>query len=199
MFPLECRSPRCLLLLLIPAREACMCRRFLRWRSRPGEAKFSASAFHAYLWFRSFSFLRVEPWAERAWFQHAFERPFSAQSGPVAATPAPADPSHARTVRKRRLSEPDDGALETTLSQAATGDRAAREGALVSLSEASARAEVVERRTAAHLLLCELFRLMWRSTKRSVEAELGLAAPSVVTHSLAFSSIEAHFYKKQHA
>lgn len=53
---------------------------------------------------------------------------------------------------------------------------------------------------SAHALLLQLcHRYMWRNSKRTVRAQIGLPPQTQLVHSLRFSSIEEHFYRKQQA
>ena len=86
-------------------------------------------------------------------------------------------------------------------ARASTAARAAAElAAEAAAAEAAGEAAAADSAAArAHaLLLRELHALLWRNSKRSVESELRLPPNTAVTHELRFSSIERHFYSKQH-
>jgi hypothetical protein len=52
----------------------------------------------------------------------------------------------------------------------------------------------------AHALLLQLcHKYIWRNSKRTVRAQIGLPPQTQLVHSLRFSSIEEHFYRKQQA
>ncbi|KAL1518983.1 hypothetical protein AB1Y20_003252 [Prymnesium parvum] len=97
------------------------------------------------------SFLQLEPWSERAVWQHMIERPIATLAAAVAA-----------------------------------GDEA-EEARWVGAAE------------QAHCMLLQLLHsVMWRNSKRSVISQLEIPPQSTRTHMLVFSSIERHFYNKQH-
>ena len=193
------------------------------------------------------SFLRLEPWCDRAWWQHAVEAPLTLGREPAPlAPPAPCPPAHAappdQTPRQRcpkghalthvdasRMQwycdrcdpggEPRLGGAETWRCKRCDYDVCAEcIGSIEFTAPPPPRARkpapappappppppdrspAVRAAAAAaeHQLLDVLHAVMWRNSKATVVDQLALPPQTVVTHSLAFSSIEQHFYMKQH-
>tara|TARA_B100000513_G_scaffold161381_1_gene78327 strand:+ start:134 stop:1387 length:1254 start_codon:yes stop_codon:yes gene_type:complete len=122
------------------------------------------------------AFLGARPWDDRAWWHAAIEAPLSVAVAPLAS--APRVPARASKAARAALELAAEAAAAEAAAEAAAADSAA------------ARAHA--------LLLRELHALLWRNSKRSVESELRLPPNTAVTHELRFSSIERHFYSKQH-
>ena len=118
------------------------------------------------------AFLRLAPWDERAWWSHAIELPLGGGNGGGSA--AGADAATARAAAAAHAADGGCGGPEGRLPLGTSAEEA--EGRLMAL----------------------LHSVMWRNSKEAVEAQLEIPPIRERMHTLTLSSIERHFYGKQH-